>query len=105
MMKNLATQEQGAALATLVHALRPEWSVEGVYAVLARARDRGDAFALAHAALYAAADPENRTPGVIALPGPHWTRGVGVEAVSPANVERCPKDGHQGHPAHSCGYC
>lgn len=97
------TESQGRALAALVAEMRPEWGVAGVWAALGKARSRGTGWAVAHAALYCAADPAVRTPALIAEAGPHWTRGV--DAPSPANVARCPMPGHSSFPAHACGSC
>jgi hypothetical protein len=52
--------------------LRPDWDVAGVVHALGVARDRGDAATVAVAAILAAQNAANRTPGVIPLTGPHW---------------------------------
>lgn len=66
------TGNQGEVLANLINKLRPDWGVSGVAKALYDARDQGDAFNLSVAAIRAAADPANRTPGVIGLNGAHW---------------------------------
>lgn len=52
--------------------VRPDWDRAGVVHALGEARSRGDAGAVAVAAILAARDGANRTPGVIPLAGPHW---------------------------------
>lgn len=92
------------ALANLLHALRPEWGIAGIKAALFTAKDRGDAHVVAHAALYAAEDLGNRTPAIIPLPGPHWTRGRELGSSNPGGA-KCDQPGHEGKPAHNCAYC
>lgn len=95
------------ALANLVHVLRPQeaaWGIKGIKTALFNAKDRGTAFEVAHAALYAAEDLTNRTPAIIALAGPHWTRGRELGSSNPRG-EKCPQIGHEGKPAHNCPYC
>lgn len=58
-------------LADLVSSLRPEWDAQGVRAALLRLPDC-DPVDGAIAAVRAAGDPMNRTPGVIPMQGPHW---------------------------------
>ncbi len=105
MMTTPITKPQAEALAALVHTLRDTWDVAGIMAALATTKTRGDAFAIAHAALYAAENPTNRTPAVIALAGEHWTRGRQLGADAPIHFERCPEPGHTSFPAHNCGAC
>ena len=67
-------------------------------------RDRGASFEVIHAALYAAEDLANRTPAIIALAGPHWTRGRELGSSDPRGA-KCDQPGHEGKPAHNCSYC
>jgi len=96
---------QAHALAALVHECRPGWDTSGIAKALYAAKDR-DPFEVAHAALYAAADPNNRTPAVIPLAGPHWTRGrelASTDAV-PGRVDpRC--EVHEWERARGCRAC
>lgn len=105
MMTASITKPQAEALAALVHALRDSWDVAGIMAALAVAQTRGDAFAVAHAALYAAENTSARTPGVINFAGEHWTRGRALGADAPIRFERCPEPGHTSFPAHNCSAC
>lgn len=62
------------ALALLVHTVREDWGQEGILDALGRllaAEPRLTADEVARTALRAAQDARNRTPAVIALPGPH----------------------------------
>ncbi|MDA8439383.1 MAG: hypothetical protein M0Z51_11075 [Propionibacterium sp.] len=98
---------QAQALAALVHALRPEWEPAGIMTALATARDRGDVFEVAQAAIYAASVKANRTPAVIPLAGEHWTRGraLGASGTTDVRFERCDKPGHKSFPAANCSAC
>lgn len=105
MMTEL-NRDQAHALAALITALRPDWDTAGVLAKLAEARTRGDAHDVAHAALYAAQDPANRTPAVIPLAGTHWTRGRTPGTTGAPEVPgrtRC--DEHPAEVAHNCRSC
>lgn len=70
-----ATDQQLRAIAYLVAACRPhgckQWDEAGIYANLAKVRDRSLA-SITIAAIQAAEDRNAATPGVIAAPGPHW---------------------------------
>lgn len=76
------SREQAQALTRLVHLLRPAWNEEGIYAALAKVKER-DAYDVALAALRAAADGNAKTPGVIPSPGPHWNEAEPVEPKRP----------------------
>ena len=52
--------------------IRPEWGASGVLKAVIEAKDTAPAPDLACAAIRAAADPNNRTPAVIGMTGPHW---------------------------------
>ncbi|MBM7480150.1 hypothetical protein ACFP63_08795 [Oerskovia jenensis] len=105
-MMTRINREQAHALAALVAALRGDWDTPGVLKALSDARDRGDVFRLAHAALYAAETPTNRTPAVIALAGEHWARGRDV-GTGDTRFDRCdvPGDAHRSYPKGRCGAC
>lgn len=98
---------QAQALAALVHALRPDWEPAGIMTALAAARDRGDVFEVAQAAIHAASVKANRTPAVIPLAGEHWTRGraLGASGTTDVRFERCDKPGHKSFPAANCSAC
>lgn len=73
---NRMTKQQAEALAQFLHMLRPGWEEAGIVAALGNARLMGTAGDLAIAALAAAAEPNNRTPAVIAMPGSHWSHSA-----------------------------
>ncbi len=78
--------EHAHALAQFINAaVRPEWGVAGIYDALGKAREMGEPGDLAIAAIAAALNPENRTPAVIAMQGPHWAH-VALRHKSSANA-------------------
>lgn len=101
------TKDQAQALAALVATLRPDWDAQGVMAALSKARDRGNAYELAHAAIAAAATPTNRTPAVIGMAGAHWEppAPAAPSQVPPAGMPRCAAYGHDHETAHNCRTC
>lgn len=64
-----------------VHQIRPAWDKPGIASALFKRRDAQPA-RLALAALAAAATPTNRSPAIIAMEGPHWRIGEGIESES-----------------------
>lgn len=102
---NAISRDQARALAALVATLRDDWDTPGILQALSDARARGDAYRIAHAALYAAETPGIRTPAVIALAGPHWTRGRDLGTGDGDHYARCPEPGHSSYPATNCGAC
>lgn len=99
------TRDQAHALAALLATLRPDWQPPGILKALSDARERSDAWSLAHAALHAAQDPKVRTPAVIALAGEHWTKGKALGTADPIRFERCAEPGHSSYRADNCGAC
>ena len=105
MMQKLE-RPHAQALTHLIHAIRPTWDEQGIYAALGRARDMGNLAEVTIAAVKAAAAPDSRTPAVIATPGPHWrnppdTTGAGEVRREP----RCEIYGHEAHAARTCPAC
>jgi len=103
------SRDQAQAIAQAVTALRPDWQPQGIVKALGDARARGTAFEVAHAALYAAADPTNRTPAVIPLAGAHWARAKASSTQTGGDnmpgVTRCEVPGHEAERAHNCRSC
>ena len=68
------TEIQGLKLAELIHMLRPDWGVKGTHDMIgaAVAAGLGNNIETCIAAIRAAGEPTNDTPGIIALPGKHW---------------------------------
>lgn len=85
------SREAATTLAEFIHALRPEWDRAGILHALGLARDRGDAATVAVAAILAAQNAANRTPGVIPLSGPHWaaTGATKPRHLPPSRNETC----------------
>jgi hypothetical protein len=86
MMHGAITDDQARALAALVASLHPGWDVPGVRVAIHKARHRGDAFAVARAALEVASRVELRTPALLAEDGPHW--GTSTQVPRPQQA-RC----------------
>jgi hypothetical protein len=71
------TKDEAAALARYIELIRKRlpgevWHKPGIENALGSARKRADSPDLAAAAIAAARRPENRTPAVIGMDGPHW---------------------------------
>ena len=66
------TQSQGQALTALIHQMRSDWGVAGIGTALRKAAVLGSFAELCVAACRCAANPDTRTPALIAEPGPHW---------------------------------
>jgi hypothetical protein len=75
MIAALSTKQQ-FALSKFLNSLNEEWDIPGIEAALGRAREMAPGPELACAAIRASVTVGNRTPAVIALPGPHWRPGV-----------------------------
>jgi len=66
------TQSQGQTLTALLHTIRHDWDLAGIRAALRKAAEIGAFPDIAVAACRCAANPDMRTPALIAEPGPHW---------------------------------
>ena len=67
------TSDQIAAIAYLANAIRPDWQRAGIEAVLRGLGDSTDLAAMTHAAIVAAKTrPDQKSPAIIGLIGPHW---------------------------------
>lgn len=71
-MSDAISRDAAQQLAEFIHSWRPDWDVAGIVHALGLARGRGDVATVAVAAICAAQNAANRTPGVIPLTGPHW---------------------------------
>lgn len=91
------SQSQGQALTALLHTIRRDWGLAGITAALKKASLLGSAAEVAVAACRCAADPDMRTPALIADPGPHWQ---GLAAGSRLAPVMC-----NNHPDHKAGGC
>lgn len=103
----MITKFQAEKIATAVNAIRPDWDISGITTALGKARTEGEPWQLAIAAFAAAANSDNRTPAVIALPGHHWrpARLNATPTPGPGRRERCTVYGHDGYPALNCPGC
>ena len=91
------SREQAQALTRLVHALRPAWNEEGIYAALGKLKAR-DPYDVALAAIRAAADKNAKTPGVIPTDGPHWNE-------LPPTAPKTPRLTREERRARTCDTC
>ena len=91
------SQSQGQALTALLHTIRRDWGLAGITAALKKASPLGSAAEVAVAACRCAANPDMRTPALIADPGPHWQ---GLAAGSRLAPQMC-----MTHPEQKAGSC
>jgi len=91
------SQSQGEALTTLLGTIRHDWNAAGIRAALKKASPLGSAAEVAVAACRCAANPDMRTPALIADPGPHWQ---GLAAGSRLAPQMCVT-----HPEQKAGSC
>lgn len=63
--------EQAKALARYVTTIRSDWHIDGILTAIGKVRDQAPIETLTMWAVRAALEPHNRTPAVIAMPGPH----------------------------------
>ena len=94
------SQSQGQALTALLHTIRRDWGLAGITAALKKASLLGSAAEVAVAACRCAANPDMRTPALIADPGPHWQ---GLAAGSRLAPQMCVT--HPEQKAGSCAEC
>jgi len=94
------SQSQGQALTALLHTIRRDWGLAGITAALKKASPLGSAAEVAVAACRCAANPDMRTPALIADPGPHWQ---GLAAGSRLAPQMCVT--HPEQKAGSCAEC
>ena len=87
------TKTQAEAIATACQHVRhpdhPVWDRAGILAALRNAADAAPPADIARALMHLAANPELRTPAMLAQPGPHWTRPDGTSARRDTHATRC----------------
>lgn len=93
------TEQQGRAVAFLLHELRPDWGIASLVSLIGKHAET-DLGALTVAAVTKAMEPTCQTPGPIFHPGPHWPAAAKAEAPKPVP---CPD--HVGENAHNCRCC
>jgi hypothetical protein len=91
------TKSQGEALTALLHQLRKDWDTPGIRAALQKAATLGSPADLAVAACRVAANPEARTPALIAEPGSHWQGTAVGKRIAPVMCVE--------HPGEKAGHC
>ena len=91
------SQSQGQALPALLHTIRRDWGLAGITAALKKASPLGSAAEVAVAACRCAANPDMRTPSLIADPGPHWQGLAAGSRLAPAMCVE--------HPEQKAGSC
>lgn len=99
------TREEATALAELICAVRPQWNTRGVLSkgLAPLAKHPAPLPVIAWAAIRAAQDPDNRTPAVIPLNGPHWNLSDQPKPPRLTPDLECPQ--HLGQWAGNCRSC
>jgi hypothetical protein len=88
-MGNQLDKDMAEALADFICCARTDWDKRGVLAALFKAKEMGDAWTVALAAITAARTASNNSPGVIPLRGPHWAATAAPERARPARQRYC----------------
>lgn len=94
------TDQQGRAVAYLLHEIRPDWGVASLVSLIDKHSDASDLGALIIAATTKATEASCVTPGPIFHPGPHWPAKARKALPKPP-----PCEDHIGQEAHSCRSC
>ena len=90
-----------ARLASLVHAIRPDWDEPGIRSALTKVTDR-PLVDVAAAAVAATRRIDQRSPQIIAMTGDHWpTAGAQRTYAEPGVVTYC----EHGEPGTRCPEC
>lgn len=99
------TRDEANALAELLCVVRPSWNTRGVITkgLAPLAKHPAPLPVIAWAALRAAADPQNLTPAVIPLNGPHWNLSDRPPEPRLTPELECPR--HPGKWAGNCPLC
>jgi len=100
MMPNGLSRSQGEALTALLHQLRRDWGLPGIAATLRKTATLGTAADITVAAVRCAANPQMRTPALIAEPGPHWQGTDTGQRMAPIMCVDHPQN-----PARNCLEC
>lgn len=99
------TREEGTALAELLCIIRPSWNTRGVITkgLVPLVSHPAPVEVIAWAAIRAAKDPNNLTPAVIPLNGPHWNLSDRPTPPRLTPEHECPH--HVGQWAATCRSC
>lgn len=94
------TDQQGRAVAYLLHEIRPDWPVASLVSLIGKHSDTVSLGALTIAAATKALERTCQTPGPIFHPGPHWPASVRAQLPKPP-----PCEDHIGQEGYSCRSC
>lgn len=96
----MITDQQGRAIAYLLHEIRPDWPVASLMSLIDKHRDVPSLGALTIAATTKAMEATCQTPGPIFHPGPHWPEKVRAQIPRPPSCED-----HIGQDGPTCRSC
>ncbi|MFF1382795.1 hypothetical protein ACFVWT_04440 [Arthrobacter sp. NPDC058288] len=94
------TDQQGRAIAYLLHEIRPDWGIASLMSLIDKHRDVPSLGALIIAAITKAMEPSCQTPAPIFRPGPHWP-----EKARPLLARAAPCEDHIGQDGYTCRSC
>lgn len=94
------TDQQGRAIAYLLHEIRPDWGIASLMSLIDKHKDAVTIGPLALAATTKALEPTCKTPAPIFIPGPHWPATAKASLPKP---RPCPQ--HIGEQEHNCRCC
>jgi hypothetical protein len=94
------SQAQAQALATFITRIRDDWDHPGIVAAIQKAAPLGTPADIGTALCRLAANPDLRTPAVLADPGTHWANTTVASRTPPV---MCPE--HVTQPARDCPDC
>lgn len=96
----MITDQQGRAIAYLLHEIRPDWPVASLMSLIDKHRDVPSLGALTIAATTKAMEATCQTPAPIFHPGPHWPEKVRGQIPRPPSCED-----HIGQESTNCRSC
>ena len=94
------TDQQGRAIAYLLHEIRPDWGIASLMSLIDKHRDAVELGPLIIAATTKAMEPSCLTPAPIFHPGAHWPAKAKAQLPKPE-----PCQWHIGEKAHNCRCC
>ena len=94
------TDQQGRAVAYLLHEIRPDWPVASLQTLITKHQDAVSLGALIIAATTKALEQTCQTPAPIFHPGPHWPAAARARLPKPP-----PCEDHIGQEGYSCRSC
>lgn len=94
------TDQQGRAIAYLLHEIRPDWGIASLVSLIDKHRDVPDLGPLIIAATTKAMEASCKTPAPIFHPGNHWPLAAKAQLPRP---QPCPD--HIGQDGYTCRSC